>query len=201
MPSASSGMIRLNRGGAASRGGSGARIPSGVGSSGVGRRCCRARISSSVGAFVGAGVGGGAGAEEGGGVCAPAVAAHTRTSAPRAAATISIRVLASGRQRRSRFVERRSSKTRARWEVPTSPPRTWSGTLPRTPAERLLPARALDGFRDRALREDAAEVRLVLDRPLKVRLDVDAVGGLLRRGLDRRRIELLPDEPRLDALG
>src|SRR3989442_2346720 len=84
---------------------------------------------------------------------------------------------------------------------PTSPPRTWSGTPPRASAEPLLAARALHGFRDRTLREDAAEVRLVLDRPLKVGLHVDALRALLCRRLDRCCVELLADESRLDALG
>src|SRR5215470_2845951 len=56
----------------------------------------------------------------------------------------------------------------------------------RAPAESLLSARALHRFRDRTLRKDPAKVRLVLDRPLKVRLDVDAVGGFLRGRLDGR---------------
>src|SRR5206468_9404177 len=72
---------------------------------------------------------------------------------------------------------------------------------PRAPAELLLAARALDSLRDRALREDAAEVRLVLDRSLKVGLDVHTFRGLLGGGLDRRHVEFLADEPRLDALG
>src|SRR5437870_13917072 len=66
---------------------------------------------------------------------------------------------------------------------------------PRAPTELLLAARALDSLRDRALREDAAEVRLVLDRSLKAGLDVDAFGGLLGRRLDRRRIALRAGEP------
>src|SRR5713226_3845846 len=66
---------------------------------------------------------------------------------------------------------------------------------------RPLAARPLDRFRERALREDTAEVRLVLDRALEIGLHVHALRGLLRRGLDRRRVELLADEPRLDALG
>src|SRR3990172_144543 len=66
---------------------------------------------------------------------------------------------------------------------------------------RPLSARALDGFRDDPLCEDAAEVRLVLDGPLEIRLHAHALGRLLRRGLDRGRVELLPLERRLDALG
>src|SRR5439155_11532332 len=46
-----------------------------------------------------------------------------------------------------------------------------------------------------------AEVRLVLDRSLKVGLDVHTFRGLLGGGLDRRHVEFLADEPRLDALG
>src|SRR5262249_20431157 len=76
-----------------------------------------------------------------------------------------------------------------------------SGTSPRAPAELLLAARALDSLRDRALREDAAEVRLVLDRSLKVGLDVDAFGALRARRPAGRGLELLPHDPRLDALG
>src|SRR5215813_2843367 len=88
MLSASPGTTRLNRGAPAPLGGSAARIPSGVGSSGV-RICrCRDRVSSRVG--YGGGVAVVSGAEAGGGVgvCACAVALHARTSAPRAAATI-----------------------------------------------------------------------------------------------------------------
>src|SRR5207253_11316270 len=72
---------------------------------------------------------------------------------------------------------------------------------------RMLPRPAglcagpLHRFGDRALGEDAAEMRLVLDRALQVRLDVDAVRGLLRGGLDRRRVESLADQRGLDALG
>src|SRR5207247_6585437 len=73
-------------------------------------------------------------------------------------------------------------------------------TPPRAPAERLSVS-ALDRLGDRALGEDAAEMRLVLDRPLEVGLHVHALGGLLGGGLDRRRVELLANQPRLDALG
>ena len=81
---ASPGMMRLNRGAAASVGGSGARIPSGVGSCGVRSRSCRDRISSRVGTRVVSGVGAGGGT----GVCPGAVAVHARTSDPKARATI-----------------------------------------------------------------------------------------------------------------
>src|SRR2546429_9570217 len=64
-----------------------------------------------------------------------------------------------------------------------------------------LCARPFHRFRDRAFREDAAQVRLVLDRALKIRLDVYALRRLLRGGLDRRRVELLALQRGLDALG
>src|SRR3989454_11981287 len=72
---------------------------------------------------------------------------------------------------------------------------------PLSPALRRLPAGALDGFSDRPLREDAAEVRLVLDRSLEIRLHVHTLGRLLRGRFDRRRIQLLAAASRLDALG
>src|SRR5205807_1291174 len=67
------------------------------------------------------------------------------------------------------------------------------------PSGRALPgpaglrAGAPHRFGDRALREHAAEVRLVLDRTLQIRLDVHAIRRLLRGGLDRRRVEALAD--------
>ena len=51
------------------------------------------------------------------------------------------------------------------------------------------------------LGEDPAEVRLVLDGSLEVRLHVDTLGGLLRGRLDRRGIQLLAGAARLHALG
>src|SRR2546426_546216 len=75
------------------------------------------------------------------------------------------------------------------------------------PSGRALPgpaglrAGAPHRFGDRALREHAAEVRLVLDRTLQIRLDVHAIRSLLRGGLDRRRVEALADQRGLDPLG
>src|SRR5882724_952821 len=62
-----------------------------------------------------------------------------------------------------------------------------------------LSAGALDRLGQRALGEHTAEVRLVLDGALKVRLHVDTFGGLLRGRLDRRGVELLARAARLDA--
>src|SRR5215470_19720051 len=79
-----------------------------------------------------------------------------------------------------------------------------AGVAPRvewSSAPDRLSAGALDGFGERALGEHAAEVRLVLDGSLQIRLHVDTFGGLLRGRLDRRGIELLAGAARLDALG
>src|SRR5213593_4155211 len=72
---------------------------------------------------------------------------------------------------------------------------------PLSPALRRLPASALDSFGEGPLGEHAAEVRLVLDRSLKIRLHVNALGRLLSRRLDRGRIQLLTVASRLDTLG
>src|ERR671936_769597 len=74
-----------------------------------------------------------------------------------------------------------------------------AGWSPRPPSEDLR-LRALDRGLDRALREHAAEMRLVFHGALQVGLHVDAVGALRRRGFDRGRVQLLAGERRLDAL-
>ena len=60
---------------------------------------------------------------------------------------------------------------------------------------------SLDGPLDGPARVDARQMRLVLDRALEVRVDLDALGGLLGGRSDRRRVERLPGQSRLDALG
>src|SRR5687768_8094994 len=62
---------------------------------------------------------------------------------------------------------------------------------------RGLFRRRLDG----PARENAAEMRLVLDRTLEVGLHVHAVGRFLRCRLDGGGVEALADEPGLHALG
>src|SRR5215470_6602500 len=53
---------------------------------------------------------------------------------------------------------------------------------------------------DRALREDFEEMLLVVDRALEVGLHVHAVRGLVRGGLDARRVQRLPGEGGLHTL-
>src|SRR6266404_4480334 len=61
--------------------------------------------------------------------------------------------------------------------------------------------RALHRGLDRALGEDAAEVRLVLHGALEIGLHVDAIGGLRGGRLDGRGVEPLARQGRLHALG
>src|SRR5207244_6257992 len=51
------------------------------------------------------------------------------------------------------------------------------------------------------LGEDPEEMLFVLDRALEIRLHVDALGGLLGRGLDRGGVGGLAGDGGLDALG
>src|SRR5437660_624329 len=71
----------------------------------------------------------------------------------------------------------------------------------RAPLDAALALRALDRGLDRALGEDAAEVRLVLLGALEVGLHVDAIGGLRGGRLDGRGVEPLTRQGCLHALG
>src|SRR6267143_1011336 len=71
----------------------------------------------------------------------------------------------------------------------------------RTPLDSDSALRALDRGLDRALGEDAAEVRLVLHGALEIGLHVDAIGGLRGGRLDGRGVEPLARQGRLHALG
>ena len=70
-----------------------------------------------------------------------------------------------------------------------------------SPAGHRLSAGALDRLRQSPLGEHATQMRLVLDRPLKVSLHVDALSSLRSSRLDRRCVQLLAGATRLDALG
>src|SRR5690349_17600877 len=63
-----------------------------------------------------------------------------------------------------------------------------------------LRSRALHRRFERAPGKDTAQMRFVLDGPLEIGLDVDAIGGLLGRCLDRRRVKRLGLEPGFDTL-
>src|SRR5262245_63315852 len=75
------------------------------------------------------------------------------------------------------------------------------------PAESLRGARAvrvpslLGCCLDGPLAEYLEEMLFVLHGALEIRLHVDAVGPLLRRGLDRRRVRRLAGDGALDPLG
>src|SRR5262245_56292274 len=75
------------------------------------------------------------------------------------------------------------------------------------PAESLRGARAvrvpslLGCCLDGPLAEYLEEMLFVLHGTLEIRLHVDAVGPLLRRGLDRRRVRRLAGDGALDPLG
>src|SRR5207253_9643720 len=83
-----------------------------------------------------------------------------------------------------------------------SRPRPAASRSRRDAGGTLLPAlRPAEGRLDRTPSVDPEQVRLVFRRALEVGLDVDAVGGLGGRRLDRRLVERLAGEARLDALG